>query len=293
LTNKIDCVIILTGKEADMARWGRPRSVDWRGLTSSPTSFCIFPIRDEEFSSELMVFMVYNHTDKGRRQSPLVLLSEYQYGDKKRGKPAGYGMPGGGINPEWLENPESAAIREGGNESGIRVINVRPIPIPGKKNKALILHKRTDELIRWVFYSDSQQESIELKPWEKVLPNPMNYYLAKVYWLGSKPREFFLNLKSELVSEGSCVEEDIARDGLSVNTLTQDELLELGVYREEVEEMGGFALLPVRSLRNMLKNKRFFLNPEESRENVLDPTSYVYKSHVERILQGLEIMGVD
>lgn len=287
-----------------MPRWYRSRSVDWGGLPSSPTSFCIFTIRDSAFSPELMVFLVYNHADKGKR-GPLARLVEpdvtlynapnaldaARAGNKKKGKPTGYGMPGGGTNPEWLESQEGAAVREGGNESGIRVIRTRLIPIPGKKNKALILNKKTGEFIRYVLYADSQQESIELKPWEKISLNPMNYYLADVDWFNSKPREFLLGLKNELIVEG-CTEEIVAQWGVSINTLTRKELLELGVDEEEVDEIGGFALLPVSLLRQMWKDKWFYLNPEEDRENRLDPTSYVYYSHVMRILEGLDTMGV-
>ncbi len=280
---------------------GPARSIDWRGLPSSPTSFCIFPIRDEAFSPKLMVLLVYNHADKGKK-STLSLLADrddlpeglnkiVKSSVKKKGKPAGYGMPGGGLNHEWLENMECTAIRESGNESGIRVIGVRLIPVPGKKNKALIMHKKTGELIRWVPYSDDQQVSLILSSWDKVILNPMNYYIADIDWFKSKAREFLLNLKEELVAKG-CTKEDIAHFGISINTLTMDQLITLNIHREEVDEIGGFALLPVRFLREMSENKRFYLDPEEDRENRLEPTSYIYKNHVERILQGLDIMGV-
>ena len=288
-----------------MARWGKPKTVDWRGVPSSPTSFCIFPIRDAAFSPELNIWLVYNHADKGRKNPLAQLLGfdpQQQGGGRKKGKPAAYGMPGGGQNPEWLETKEGAAIREGGNESGIGVIRAHLIPIPGEKNKALILDKRTGDLIRWVPYTDEQQVHIELRPQEKLLLNPMNYYLAEVDWFNSKVREFLLNLKNDLIAKGGCTTEDIARFGISINTLTREELLALGVDEEEVgkkddpEEMceiGGFALLPVSFLRWMWENKQFYLNPDEDRENPLDPTTYVYYSHVKRILEGLDIMRVN
>ena len=285
-------------------RWGgKPKPVNWRGLPTSPTSFCIFTIKDETFSPETMVFLVSNHADKGRKQV-LLFTGLENTESRKKGKPAGYGMPGGGVNPEWLENQEGAAVREGGNESGVRVVKVRLIPIPGKKNKALILNKRTGELIRYVMYSDGRQVSIELKPNEKMLLNSMNYYLAEVDWFNSKPRGFLLNLKNELIADGACTEEDIAKEGISINTLTREELLALGVDEEEVGkvgdpqekcEIGGFALLPVSHLRWMKEHNQFLLNPDENPEdrkrNPDMPTSYVYYSHVMRILEGLEIMG--
>ncbi len=291
---------------ARFKRWEKPpKPVDWRGQPSSPTSFCIFPIRDgAEFSPELMVFLVYNHADKGRKNplAQLVGFDAQQRGGRKRGKPDAYGMPGGGLNPEWLETAEGAAIREGGNESGVRVVRARLIPIPGKKNKALILNKKTDERTRpEIMYADGQQVHIELMPNEKLLLNPMNYYLADVDWFNSRVREFLIGLKNDLITEGKCTAEDIAKFGISINTLTREELLALGVDEEEVGkigdpeeacEIGGFALLPVSLLRNMWENKWFYLNPDEDRDNPLNPTSYVYYSHVKRILEGLDIMGV-
>jgi len=305
LTNKSIYVIILSRRAELMARWGKPKTVDWRGVPSSPTSFCIFPIRDAAFSPELNIWLVYNHADKGRKNPLAQLLGfdpQQQGGGRKKGKPAAYGMPGGGLNPEWLETAEGAAVREGSNESGVKVIRARLIPVPGEKNKALILNKKTGERTRpEIMYADGQQVHIELMPNEKLLLNPMNYYLAEVDWFNSKVREFLLNLKNNLIAEGACTAEDIAREGISINTLTREELLALGVDEEEVGkisdpeevcEIGGFALLPVSLLRDMWESKRFYLNPEEDRENPLDPTTYVYYSHVKRILEGLDLMGV-
>ena len=255
------------------------RPISWEGLPSSPTSFCIFTIRDAVFSPEVMIFLVYNH-------------AESEKNGKRNGKPPGYGMPGGGLNPEWLESPEGAAMREGSNESGVKVERVRFIPIQGDKNKALIFNKKTGEFIRSVFYSDSKQVRLNINPEEMVTLNPLNYYLAAADWFNSRTREFFLGFKNRMVSDGFCNEEAIAHQGISINTLIRDDLLALNVHREEVNEIGGFALLPVNFLRQMSEKKRFFLNPEESREDRLDPTSYVYKTHVERIIQGLDIMKV-
>lgn len=267
-----------------MSRWNQPRPFDWR-VPSSPSSFCVCVIRDREFSPEPMIFLVYNHPDEARRSG------------SNDGKPAGYGMPGGGLNPEWLENQEQAAKREGGNESGLMIKNVRLIPVPGKKNKLLILDKKTGKLNRTVLYEDGKQESVKIAPSEKAVPNPFNIYLAAVDWINSRSREFFLNFKKELVAESGCTEELIARLGLSTNGLTREELLRFGVDEEEVDEIGGFALLPINLLRGMHNNKWFFLDQDEDpdmyfKNNKVGPTSYVYQSHVERILKGLDIMGV-
>src|SRR3989338_11294390 len=184
-----------------MDTWTKPKSIDWKGLPSFSTSFCIFTIRDVAFSPELMILLVYNHAESEKNK-------------KRIGKPPGYGMPGGGLNPEWLESPEGAAMREGSNESGVKVVRARLIPIPGEKNKALILDKKTGELIRWVPYADGQQVHIELRSNEKLLLNPMNYYLADVDWFNSRVREFLLNLKNELIAKGGCTAEDIAQFGI-------------------------------------------------------------------------------
>ena len=255
----------------------KPKSINWEGLPSSPTSFCIFTIRDSAFSPDLMILLVYNRAEKNK---------------ERIGKPPGYGMPGGGLNQEWLESPEGAAIREGRNESGVKVTRVRFIPMQGKKNKALIFNKKTGEFIRSIYYSDSRQTSLNITPEEMVVLNPLNYYVADVDWFNSRTREFLLDFKNKLISDGFCNEEDIACQGISINTLTRDILLALNIHREEVDEIGGFAFLPVTLLRQMWEKKWFFLNPEEDRENKSEPTSYIYKSHVERILQSLDIMGV-
>lgn len=280
-------------------RWRQQsRPLDQRGLPVSATSFIVPIIIDEEFSPEKMVFLVYNHADAIRKRDPLSPFpAELVDSRPKKGKPAGFGLPGGGVNPEHLENSEHAAIREGRNESGLKVTRVRLIKMPEEeKNKILILNKRTEELVRWTPYKDGQQPKVEIRPGEKAILNPLNYYLADVDWPVSKPREFFINLKNELLGDGACTAEDIAKFGLSVNTLTRDELLGLGVNEEEVAEIGGFALLPISYLRWMWENKWFFLDPEEDqghrKNNSSALTSYIYYSHIKRLIQILDITGV-
>lgn len=282
-----------------MVSWRqRSRPLDQRGLPISATSFIVPIIQDEEFSPEKMIFLVYNHADAVRKRDPLSPLpAEFFDGRPKKGKGAAFGFPGGGVNPEHLENSEHAAMREGRNESGLKITRVRLVEMPGEeKNKVLILNKKTDDLIRWIPYADGQQPKVEVKPGEKAVHNPLNYYLADVDWLNSKPRKFFLDLKNQLITDGVCTVEDIAKLGLSVNTLTRNKLLELGVDEEEVAEIGGFALLPIGLIRMMWKNKWFYLDPEEDpshrKNNPTTLTSYVYYSHVMRLIQILDITGV-
>lgn len=279
-----------------MPRWQKPKPLNYSGLPVSVSSFNIIPIRDPLFSPETNVFVIYNHADRKKKSTPSLLGNDPVSEDRKTGKPAGYGMPGGGVNSEYLEKSDGAAIREGTNESGVRIIRVREIPIQGDKNKVLIEDKRTGKL-RWIPYSDGQQKSVELKPWERATLNPMNYYLATVEWESSKTREFLVELRENLLAQGLRTKEDIADFGLAVNDLTQEELLALGIDREEVAEIGGFALLPFSFLKDMWQHKDFFINPDEDkdayyRNGKVGPTTYVYRSHVERILQGLEIMGI-
>lgn len=279
-----------------MPRWQKPKPLNWSGLPVSISSFNIIPIRDKLFSLQLMLLLIYNHADRTKKSIPSLLGNDSVAEDSETGKPAGYGMPGGGVNLEYLERSEGAAVREGTNESGVRITRAREIPIPGEKNKLLIKDKRTGKL-RWVSYSDGQQKSIELKPWERATLNPMNYYLATVDWENSGTRRFLAELRESLLAQELRTEEDIADFGLAVNDLTQEELLALGVDKEEVAEIGGFALLPLSFLQDMWKHKDFFINRDEDRDayyrnGKVGPTTYVYRSHVERILQGLDIMGV-
>lgn len=287
-----------------MARRRQQEPLDWRNLESSPSSFTIPIIEDIELSPEKMVFLVYNRSDV-KKKNPITVLVGGSVTDQNRGKGPGFGMPGGGTNVEHLEDDAGAAKRECGNESGLKVNSVRLIPIPGKKNKLLILDQKTGKLIRWLPYADGQQVSTKFDiKHERAILNPFNLYLPSVDWLKSKPRDFLLNFRDELITDGICAKEDVAQFGLSINDLTREELLALDLDEEEVgkvgepEEMceiGGFALLPISHLQWMWENRQFCLDLDEDPRHRFEKgvrTTYVYFSHVKRILQGLEVLGI-
>lgn len=248
-----------------------PRPLNWKGLPVSPSSFCICMIRDQEFSPEPMSFMVYNRADAAR-----------SVGDNpKKGKPEGFGDPGGGVNVDDMDTIHGAAERELEYESGLTAV-VKPTPLI-EEYQLLVLDKRTDALIRKIKYEKGKQPPVTIRPSEKALLNPIYIFRADVRWQDSRLRKFMLRCRDEFIQDGTLTEEDIAAYGLYANDLSDDELVELGV--REKEEIAGFALLPVGLLLEMSRKGEYHLDPP-------DNTVYVYKSHVDRTLAGLEIMGI-
>lgn len=254
-----------------MFRSNEPKPLNWKGLPVSPSSFCICLIRDREFSPEPMIFMVYNRADAAR-----------SVGDNpKKGKPEGFGMAGGGVNVDDMDTIYGAAERELEYESGLRG-TVKSVPLI-EENWLLVLNKRNEGLVRKVRYEKGQQPSVAIRTSEKVLLNPVHIFRADVQWQGSRLREFMLQCRDGYISDGILTRDDIARYGLYANDLGDDELTGLGV--REKEEIAGFALLPVGMMLEMSRQGQYHLDPPSN-------TVYVYRSHVDRILAGLEIMKV-
>lgn len=257
-----------------------PRPLNWRGLPTSPSSFCICPLKDTEFSSEPMIFMVFNNADADRTAD----------GRPRKGKPPGFGMPGGGVNVGDMDTVHGAAERELEYETGL-VGTVKPVPLI-EEHWLLVLDKRTEALLRKIRYAKGQQPSVQVRPSEKAVLNPFYVFSAEIRWQDSRLRKFMLKCRDEFVEDrpldkdgnlSHITKDYFAKYGLYLNDLTDEELEELDV--REKEEIAGFALLPVGLLLEMSRSSEYHLDPPGN-------TVYVYKSHVDRILDGLEMIGM-
>ena len=254
-----------------MFQRNEPRPLNWKGLSISPSSFNLCLVRDSDFSSQPMVLMVDNKAD----------IESDDTGRPKKGKPRGIGLPGGGVNIGDLDTINGAANRELEFETGLKA-TVKLYPLI-EEHWLLILDKRTGALLKKIPYDKGQQPSTMISPSEKAILNPFYVFSADIQWQGSLLRKSMLRWRNEFIEDGVLTRDDIDRSGLYVNDLSDEELEELEV--KEIEEIAGFALLPVGLLLEMSRQEQYHLDPP-------DNTVYVYRSHVDRILYGLEIMKI-
>lgn len=264
-----------------MRRFDKPTPLDQRNIPRSETTAGICLIQDPAFSpDESYVLFVYNTADKNQpaETSP---LSPYPNDESRRkyGKPAGGGLAGGGVEDEYLENPDRAIIREVEAEMGLPIARANHL---FTEEGVIISDKRTGAKIRRIPYQSGHQVSIAiLKRTQKVLDNPIHIFEVKPKdWTGSKLRKLLLEERDYLIESGQATTDEIAATGIYVMGLSEDDYDFLNI--EERKEIEGIALISVSALVHM----------STSGDCRFAKGFYLYPSHVSRTIKGLEIMGV-
>jgi len=240
---------------------------------------------------------------KGRRVEP-------NKEGKERGKPAGFGLPGGGMKEEDFASPEEAARNELMGETGIRTLLTKPFLLELKGFKV----DRDGEVIGRPFYFEKgAKPSVELQRGETVIENPIYLFRTSVDWTGSKLQQVFVEAKRNLSS--GYTEEDLARDGVTVWLDDIDQIIEklgadpnvnvndmierkgivnvnertlsraraalfLGI--EEFDEIDGLLIIPLRTLLGEIYNEEK-RKPQDQR--------LFYTSHLRRLRKGFEEKG--
>jgi len=277
--------------------------------TKSVTSFSVCHGAFPPLTSEDSILLVHNISDadiarsKGRRVEP-------NKEGKERGKPAGFGLPGGGMKEEDFESPEEAARNELMGETGIRTLLTKPFLLELKGFKV----DRDGEVIGRPFYFEKgAKPSVELQRGETVIENPIYLFRTSVDWTGSKLQQVFVEAKRNLSS--GYTEEDLARDGVTVWLDDIDQIIEklgadpnvnvndmierkgivnvnertlsraraalfLGI--EEFDEIDGLLIIPLRTLLGEIYNEEK-RKPQDQR--------LFYTSHLRRLRKGFEEKG--
>lgn len=287
----------------------RPQTHRANEWTKSVTSFAVCRGKFPPLMTGESVLLVHNISDadiahaKGR-------IVELNRDGQEKGKPAGFGLPGGGMKGEDFENPQEAAGNELMGETGIRLVTARPFLTEFKGFKT----DRSGEMIgNQLYFEKGQRPSIELKRGETAVENHLHLFEATIDWINSRLRKIFIETKTRLLSQFS--EEDLTRDGITVwldevdpileklgmdmNTpvdglIAQREIVEvtettksraraahyLGI--DEFDEIDGLAIIPLSTLLGEVyqEEKR---KPQGQR--------LFYTSHLRRLMKGFEKQG--
>lgn len=243
-----------------------------RGYTSSgpkkkATCFSFTPVRDEVIAPGIqLVLLVHNIADATAHGK-----------DAKRGKPAGFGMPGGGLKEDCFETPDTAAENEFQSETGLKVRKLRSLDI--EKHKAIISDKKTGEMVRQpVFYENGRMPALQLRKNEMVFFNDIYLFLALPQWEGSQLQKIAHKLKSEVATE------EVVREGLLIkfSELTTEEVSSLNI--EERGEIDAVWLAPLAAvLSEAAEVKAIFAEADakhETRPNVKQGPWDFYPSHL-------------
>lgn len=283
------------------------RADEW---TRSITSFCVCHGAFPPLTTEKSVLLVSNISDAdiARSKGKRVKLDK---DGKESGKPAGFGLPGGGMKGEDFENPEEAARNELMGETGVRTLGkAKPFLVELKGFKV----DRSGEMVgNQLYFEKGQRPSIELRRGEEAIENHLHLFEATIAWEGSRLQKVFIEAKKNLLSQFA--EEDLVIDGITIWLDEIDEILEklwvdpsvnvdefiarkeivnitektrsraraalyLGI--EEFDEIDGLAIIPLRTLLGDIYN-------EERRKP--QGQRLFYTSHLRRLRKGFEAKG--
>lgn len=287
----------------------RPQTHSANEWTKSVTSFCVCRGKFPPLMTEESVLLVHNISDadisraKGKRV-------ESNKDGKERGKPAGFGLPGGGMKGEDFENPQEAAGNELMGETGIRILTSKPFLTEFKGFKI----DRSGEMIgNQLYFEKGQRPSLELGRGEEAVENHLHLFNATIAWDGSRLQQVFIEAKKNLLSQFT--EEELTRDGITIWFDEMDPILErLGVDLhtnvdeviarkgivevnnsvrsrvraafylgiEEFEEIDGLIIIPLHTLLQEVY-------PEEKRKT--QGQRLFYTSHLRRLMKGFENQG--
>lgn len=242
-------------------------------LERTITAFCYVPVSDAEISPDPLVLFIHNISDAQTRRvkglPPLTKMTPK--GPIPAGKPAGWGMPGGGMKAEDSNNPATAAETELKGETGLESRKAVPF-LRDAENKCIELDHNEVVIDEPIYFEKGQRPSIEIDARHHAIENPIYVFRVEVVWEGCKLQKLLRREARRLISVGEKTAEDIARDGVWVwfSDLAGDKIASLGI--DEIDEVDGIGVFPLP----MLLEER--------------PAGF-YRSHIRRTRKGLEEQG--
>lgn len=236
--------------------------LNWQTVKKSVTSFFFSPFYDPLISSQLLV--------------PLVLNKAETRENGGEGKKQGFGMAGGGVNPEWMDTLSGAAKREMEDESGLVVSKINQSPLI-EEPQLIISDKKTEERIKLIRYEKGKEPAVKIDAHKQTaICNPVYTFTGQVVWDNSPLQKLTHKIKNEWLSDQPGKEEDINlftdKYGIYflLAELSDEEINLLSIT--EKHEIDGFGVFPLPMLISMLEDRHPYF------ENL-----YFYYTHLKRV----------
>jgi hypothetical protein len=203
------------------------------GPEKKVTCFSFAPMRDETIApGAQLVLLVHNIADATAHGK-----------DAKRGKPAGFGMSGGGLKEDCFESPDTAAENEFQSETGLKIRKIRSLGI--EKHKVIVSDRKSGEMVRQpIFYENGQMPALQLRANETMLLNDIHLFLALPQWEGSRLQKIAHETKSRL----GMTDKEVAHEGLLVkfSELSKEDVASLDIV--ELGEIDAIWLAPLEMI---------------------------------------------
>jgi len=236
---------------------------NWQTVKKSATSFCFAPIQDSFISTHPLI--------------PLVLNKAELKKDGGEGKKQGFGIPGGGVNPEWMDSLSGAAKREMEDETGLTVSKIITVPLI-EEPQLIISDKRTETRIgQPIRYEKGKEPPIKIDAHNHTaISNPIYTFAGQVIWDGSQLQKLTHNIKNEWLSGESADKEEVDQFTQEcgiyflITDLTDEEISDLAIT--EQHEIDGFGVFPLPMLIGMLEDRHPYFED-----------LYFYYTHLKRV----------
>ena len=235
---------------------------NWQTAQKSVTSFLFTAFHDPFISSELLV--------------PLVLNKAEVRDNGGGGKKQGFGIAGGGVNPEWMDSISGAAKREMEDETGLTVSKINTSPLI-EEPQLIISDKKTGERIKLVRYEKGKEPALKIDLHNQAaICNPVYTFTGQVIWDTSPLQKLTHKIKNEWLSGESTDKEGVNQFTQEcgiyflVADLTDEEISDLAIT--EQHEIDGFGVFPLPMLIGMLEDRHPYF------ENL-----YFYYTHLKRV----------
>jgi ADP-ribose pyrophosphatase YjhB (NUDIX family) len=245
------------------------------------TAFALCLVQDNELFDGLGVILVHNISDADIRArkagDPLASSREEQHD-----KPAGWGLPGGGVKTGDLETPAESSVTELGEETGL---SKKQGTSPRELSELHIvgyIDKKTNAIVkRSQFFPKGQRPSIHLSFKEERTTYETEHvvYIFRVEpdWDGSALQALLRRVKAAEIGRYCTPEKEILRDGVWTHfSQLPSEVDALGI--EGLDEIDGVGLFPISLFGNGRGAEDFPVN--------------IYKSHFKYIRDGLRELGL-
>ncbi len=244
------------------SRYAKIVPFNWQTARKSATSFCFAPIYDSLISTHPLV--------------PLVLNKAETRENGTGGKRQGFGIPGGGVNPEWMDSLSGAAKREMEDETGLTVSKISTVPLI-EEPQLIISDRKTEERIgQPIRYEKGKEPPVKIDAHNHTaICNPVYTFAGEVVWGGSQLQKIMHKIKNEWL-EGSGNEEEVDQFTQEcgiyflLGDLTDEEVTNLAII--EQHEIDGFGLFPLPMLIGMLEDRHPYFED-----------LYFYYTHLKRV----------
>ena len=254
----------------------------------SETVFSLCVVSDSELLNGLGIILVSNISDAtirfGKKRDPLDPLSQH---DEQHNKPAGWGLPGGGVKSEDFEGPAESVATELGEETGLKRMAGTQVSQVSEWRRIGVINEKTRAIERRsVFFKKGSRPSFGISEREmrgkETIENAVYIFKVNPAWENSELQSRMQKVRAQLLEWGpendGATEDDVAEYGVwfFFDEISSEAVGALGI--EGIDEIDGIGIFPISLFIEGMTAKYFPVK--------------IYASHFKYVQDGLQKLGL-